>query len=143
MNGCAGIKRMLSRFVDGEATEKEKGLLESHLAACPECAKELALVSKAKNMIAARERKLLPEDFLIGRLRAMLAEEAAGKERFSLPALGNFSRRLIPVPVAAIAFSILLFVLTSGANPSLEDKIIEGGLVSSDTAAALILGVKN
>ncbi len=143
MKDCANVKRMLSRFLDGETGESEKKFLEAHLSAYPGCAAELAGLSRVKKTVVSRQRKSLPEDYLVDRLRSRLAEESSEREHFSLSMLGNLSRRLIPVPVAAIAFSIALLVLTSGGSQSLEDNILEGGRVSSDTAVALILGQTN
>jgi anti-sigma factor RsiW len=146
MKECARVKKILSRYADGETSDTDSSLVKAHLDICALCHKEFAGLSQIKKLLTGRERKSLPPDYLVSRLRDRIAGERVWAERSILAGMGSLSRRLIPVPVAVIALSAL-FLMSSlrsdSAAYSLEDHILSGKAATMDTALGLVLGEQN
>ncbi len=143
MNDCQKIKRLLSRFLDKEASVFEAEQIQAHLSVCPACRQELLELSGAKQIVTGSLRKTLPQDYLVGRLRPQIAQKQRSETGFSFDLLGSLSRRLIPVPAFAVALSVLFLVLASGRSTaaySLEDNILNGNAVTSEMALYLVVG---
>ena len=144
MKDCVRVRRLLSRYLDRETNDPDTVLVKGHLYNCPLCKAELSGLSAAKNLIRAKERKTLPQDYLVRRLREEISLERMGAERFSwLADMGNFSRRLIPVPVSMIVLSAAFLILSPGQKAdkhSLEDTLLSRTAVTTDVALGLILG---
>lgn len=146
MKECAQVKRILSRYLDKETRDADTIMIEAHLDSCSLCRKELSELSRVKRLVSGRERKTLPQNYLVSRLRDAIARARYSEKRFSLTGMGNFARRLIPVPVAAIIISLVFLVLTSTQSVtrySLEDYMFSGSATTSETALELILGSQN
>ncbi len=148
MNKCAKVKRLFSRYLDKEASSADTALVEAHLDSCCLCKQELSGLARVKVIILERQRKILPQDFLICRLREKIASErvVSDKGLSWQEAMGNLSRRLIPVPVCAIALLFAFLILTSGKQVnsySLEERILEKTSITSEIALGLILGTQN
>ncbi|MBM3249415.1 MAG: hypothetical protein FJZ09_01015 [Candidatus Omnitrophica bacterium] len=157
MLNCKKVKKLLSRYLDGEMDEATSRELKAHLEGCVSCARELSGLNAVKNALAAKERKALPEDYLVCRLKERLhsAEEVAPKWQW-LPDMGNLSRRLIPVPVAVIAVSLAFLSATLGEfdkvdivdNYLFQDNlsraelsILEESNVTLDSATRIVFGI--
>lgn len=99
---CEKIQELLSPYLDGDLTRQERADVDAHLAACPECAKILALLQTATESLAS-----FPEIELSGGLKAKLyaIPDRKKKFRFSLDFL--VKPALQPVLTAATAFLIL------------------------------------
>jgi predicted anti-sigma-YlaC factor YlaD len=144
MKECAKVQRLLSRYIDKEAAPAETVLVEAHLGACPLCKNEFAELSRNRELIVERQRKVVPPDFLISRLRADITRERleAGHGVSWLEGIGILSRRLIPVPVAAIALLVLFLIVCGNGQKnsvSLEEHILSGTQTTTETALGLIL----
>jgi len=145
MNECARIKRLLSVYIDKEANNADTALVEAHLDKCPDCQKELSQLSRIKESVSKKERKALPPDYLIFRLRDELASRQYARDRLSLVRMGDFSRRLIPVPVAAIVLMTMLMFMSirqTAGTDSLEDNILNGASVTEEAVLGLVLGTQ-
>jgi len=147
MKECIKVKRLLSRYLDKETGDADSALVEAHIDICPLCKKELSELSRIKELILGKERRTLPEDYLVCRLREKIASEQYTEKRLSLVGIGSLSRRLIPVPVATIILLItFLFLISTGqqvSESSLEDNILSGAPVTTEAALGLILGVQD
>ncbi len=148
MKECAKVKRLLSRYLDKETSNTDTALVEAHLDICPFCKKEFSALARAKKFILEKERKTLPQDYLVYRLREKIAsEQRVTKQGLSwLADMGNFSRKLIPVPVTAIVLSLAFLILSSGQQTSkysLEEHMLSGTQTTTATALELILGAQN
>ncbi|MFA4988353.1 MAG: anti-sigma factor [Candidatus Omnitrophota bacterium] len=140
MKECSRVKRLLSRYADGESGDAEAFRLRRHLDICPSCREELAGLVKIKETISCGEKKTLPADYLLCRLRDRIARTGGRKREWCWSGAGDFSLRFIPVPVTAIALSFLLLVASFGRSPdtySLEDYVLSGS--RTNTAAVLVL----
>ncbi|MFA5144468.1 MAG: zf-HC2 domain-containing protein [Candidatus Omnitrophota bacterium] len=145
MKSCAKIKRLLSGYLDNEIdSAADAALVKEHLDSCSFCKKELSELSRVKKLILEKERKFLPQDYLVYRLKEEIADERLAEEKLSwFTGIGNLSRRLIPVPVAAVALSIILLILSSSQTVdkySLEEHILSGTQTTTEIALGLILG---
>ena len=147
MKICIKLKKLLSRYLYKETGETETTLVTTHLNTCPLCKKELLEFSRVKEIVSGKERMTLPENYLVGRLREEIVREQRAGKRLSLGNIGNLSRRLIPIPAATIVLSIVfLFLISTGqqANESsLEDNLLSGTPVTTETALEVILGVQD
>jgi hypothetical protein len=144
MKECARVRRSLSRYLDKETGDPETVMVRTHLDKCSSCEGELSRLARIKELIQSKERKTLPQDYLVSRLREEIALERSAGEKLSwLADMGDFSRRLIPVPVSLIVLSMALFILIPGQKinkSSLEDMLLSKTAVTTDTALGLILG---
>jgi len=148
MNECGKVKRLLSRYLDKETGDTDNTLIKAHLESCSFCKKELLGFVQVKEFILGKEHKVLPQDYLVCRLREVIAgEQCLVKQRLSwLSGIGSFSRRLIPVPVTVIVLSLAFLILNSRqqvSKYSLEEHILSGTRTTAETALGLILGVQN
>lgn len=63
-NACSSVSRLLGKYFDQEATEKEKLLVEGHLQDCPACREALASMEELKALLKAPvEEAVQKEDF--------------------------------------------------------------------------------
>jgi predicted anti-sigma-YlaC factor YlaD len=147
MKECAKVQRLLSRYLDKETGNTDTALVKAHLDTCSLCNKELLELSRLKKLISEKERKILPQDYLVCRLREEIAGEQHAEKRLSwLVDMGSLSRRLIPIPIAAIVLSIMLMIICpkqSVSKYSLEDNILSGTQTTTETAVRVILGTQN
>jgi len=147
MRECAKVGRLLSRYLDKELDNIRDFRVKRHLDSCPACRKELLELSRVKELVLKQERKALPQDYLISRLWKRIADEQHDRKRLSwLASVGGLSRRLIPVPVAAVVLSIAFLVICfrrPASEYSLEEYILSGTQATTTTALELILGAKN
>jgi hypothetical protein len=106
---CGETKELLSAYLDGEVTEKERKLIESHLASCPSCASELEDLRRVVGLVAALPREAVPEGFVqntIERLPAPRTPAGEGLRRFFLQPRWAFTS-------GALAAAALIFVAMS------------------------------
>ena len=147
MNKCTRAKRLLSRYLDKETSSIDNKFIETHLNDCFLCKNEFLEFSKIKNIIEGKERKILPQDYLIFCLREKIDKERNEKERFSwLVDINNFSRKLMPVPVTVIV-AMIVFLIFSPSHyvnkSSLEERMLSGTSITTQTALELILGIED
>jgi predicted anti-sigma-YlaC factor YlaD len=146
MNKCARIKKLLSRYLDKETSGIDNKFIETHLNDCFLCKNDFLELSKIKSTIGEKERKILPQDYLIFRLREKIEKERKEKERFLwLVDISNFSRKLMPVPVTVIVAMIVFLIFTPNyyiGKSSLEEHMLSGNNITTQTALELILGIK-
>jgi predicted anti-sigma-YlaC factor YlaD len=148
MKECIKVSKLLSRYLDKEASCADNLLIEAHLDKCLSCKKELLELSRIKELVLGKERKTLPQDYLVCRLRQNIADERCIiKQGLSwLSGIGDFSRKIIPVPVAVIVISLVFMILTSKqqlTEYSLEEHVLSGAQTTTETALGVMLGVLN
>ncbi|MFA5090000.1 MAG: zf-HC2 domain-containing protein [Candidatus Omnitrophota bacterium] len=147
MKECGQVRKLLPRYLDKEANDREVAFIKDHLSHCHLCSREYSELSEVKQLMLEKERKSLPEDYLVSRLREEITRRQYTEEKLSwLTGMGNFSRRLIPIPVATIALSIALLIVTSRqqiANYSLDEHILSGAQTTTETALRVMLSAQN
>ncbi|MCK9595183.1 MAG: zf-HC2 domain-containing protein [Candidatus Omnitrophica bacterium] len=144
MKECARVRRLLSCYLDRETNDLDTVLIKAHLDNCSSCKGELSGLARSKEFIQAKEWKVLPQDYMVRRLREAIALERMAGVRFPwLADMAIFSRRLILVPVSLIVLSAAFFILSPGQKAdkySLEDMLLSKTTVTTETALGLILG---
>lgn len=144
MNECAKVKRLLSRYLDAQANVPESELVKRHLAACSFCRQELTVLAQIKEGLIHKARKTLPPDYLVCRLREKISRQEYAPGRLSwLAGMGLLSRRLIPLPVAAVVLSLVLLVVNfqpQAGSYSMEERLLEGKTTTLGAVVGLILG---
>lgn len=148
MRDCARVRRLLSCYLDRELDAAGLRLVEAHLKTCPLCSKELTGLEQVRRLVAGRKKKSLPQDYLVSRLRRELAgqESAAKRGPEWLADLGNFSRRLIPVPAVAVLLSLILFVFSyvrPTVSYSMGEHLLSGAQTTTEDALELVLGAQD
>ena len=147
MKECGRVKKLLSCYLDKEISDIDAVFVKKHLGICHICNEDYLELFKVKQLMLDKERKTLPEDYLVFRLKEKIVSQQHAEESLSwLAGLGNLSRRLIPVPVAAILLSIMFLVATSKQQMitySLDEHILSGSQTTRETALGLILGAQN
>ncbi len=104
---CETGKRMISRLVDDELGEKERELVERHVAACPACTAFREDLFKMRALFAA-DPIPSPSTDLDERVRAAARLELAARRRGVLSVV---LRRMAVAAMALAAATIGLFVL--------------------------------
>ncbi len=147
MKECEKVRNILCRYLDNETNARDTAFIQEHLKNCPLCEKELTELSQVKVLLANKERKVLPENYLLNRVRGEIAGQHYRREKLPwVVGLGIISRRLIPVPVTAIIVAMVFLLLGSGkpaSSYSLEEHLLSGDQTTTETALGLILGVQN
>lgn len=100
---CKKIRQLLPIYIDQMCTEKEKILVEQHLAQCPGCQKELADLKKTIELVGTLKEVEPPKDML-EQISAKINQKSWWAE---------FWGRLVEhkIPVGATSAIILLLVL--------------------------------
>lgn len=146
MKECREAKKLLSRYLDKEANDREAAFVKEHLNSCHLCNKEYLGLVQVKQLLLEKERRSLPLDYLVCRLREEIADRRYAEERFSLAGIGSLSRRLIPVPVTVIVLSLVFMIFSlkqQVSEYSLEEHILSGAQMTTEIAARVILGAQN
>lgn len=144
MNKCARVRRLLSGYLDKETNERDAILVRTHLATCPSCQDELAALTQVKELVSCKERKTLPQDYLVNCLREEIArQQAPGTDVPWIVAVANLSRRLMPLPLTVIVVSVIFLLLISPQQKetySLEEHMLNGSQITTEVALGMILG---
>jgi len=143
---CTKVKRMLSRYLDKEIGGEDSVMIEAHLANCTQCSKELSELTRLKGIVSGVTRITLPQDYLVSRIRDSIMRTRCEERVFSLSDIGNFARKLIPLPIGILVASIVFLVFISvqpASKNSLEDHIFSGSNATTEMALELILGSQN
>ncbi|MDD4294432.1 MAG: anti-sigma factor [Candidatus Omnitrophica bacterium] len=147
MNKCGKIKRMFSRYADGEASDSEKALIIEHIKNCDECSRELAGIVRVKDLVVSKRKLAVNENLILSRIHYEIELRFDEANKFSLEKMENLSHRFIPVPIAMFVVSLfLLFFVSTGKVRSdfpLIDDIFSGVPASNETALGLVLGIED
>lgn len=144
MKECKKVKKLLSLYVDDELNNAQSEFVKGHLAHCVLCSREYSEFAAVKQAVSEKQRKSLPEDYMIWRLREKIAQQHYVNEKPSwLAGMGNLSRKFIPIPATVIVFALVLMVLSyawQATDYSLDEQLLSGSLTTTETATRVILG---
>jgi anti-sigma factor RsiW len=73
---CDPIRDMLSSYIDDQLSADERKIVEDHLAGCPDCVQELAMLRQTVHLTQSLEEIDLPHGFHAS-LQARLAQASA------------------------------------------------------------------
>jgi hypothetical protein len=117
---CERIQELLSAFLEGDLSQAENTLVEAHLAACPDCAAGLAILSRTQRALAG-----FPELDVSPGLQARLAAIPQRKRKFSFSLDFVVKPALQPVFAAATIFMTLLSFYLFNPNKKDIDRAID------------------
>jgi hypothetical protein len=143
MNKCCKVKKLLSRYIDKEADMADTDFVKSHLENCLSCRNVFVEMAKVKNLIVDMPRRVLPQEYLVERINSKIFNDKFAQDSISwLERIGDLAKKLIPVPVSVMLLALFFLIL----NPveqlikvNVEDNIISGSQVTTDTVLSLIL----
>src|SRR5919197_2938127 len=106
---CTSIQKLMSPFIDSMATAREGQLVESHVAVCPPCQRQLQSYISMRSLVARIEVPPLPEDMVLEtRVRLSQARNDNYLVRFENRL--NYVLKPMVVPVLlGISMTMLLF----------------------------------
>ena len=99
---------MLSAYVDGELSARETQLIETHLAHCDACAKELHTLRYTKELVAQMPTPSLPRSFIIRQADLEKQPEAAPRGFWRLQSGLAYTYLKGATAIIAIAFALLV-----------------------------------
>lgn len=77
---CTETKTLLSSYLDGAVTGKQRREAQEHLAECPECRTEHALLQQTQRAVATLARRPAPPDLAL-KIRVAVSREVAKSRR--------------------------------------------------------------
>lgn len=107
MSNCNKISELLSAYIDGEVTIKEKELVENHLLSCTSCKQKLDIMQKTSNILKETPQIPVPETLL--KDFEEYRKKAEQTEKKVVPLYKNYR-----VYASIAAIFIFAFVLKSG-----------------------------
>src|SRR5262245_19450047 len=106
---CGSIQNLMSPFIDSMVTAKEAERVESHVAACEPCLRQLQSYISMRSLIARIDTPPLPEDMVLEtRVRLSHARNTNFLLRFE-NRLHNFLKPMIVPALFGTALTMLLF----------------------------------
>ncbi len=140
---CANVRALLSAFVDGEISPRDRQLVESHLANCPECSAEVEALKAASSLVRSLPRPELPDDFHASLVRKVNAEAVAARTEAAHPRQGfqGFRGFRFQLRTVAIVAAALIVVFWAGGVAYYMGLPVPGadllGLRSSDKGSEM------
>ncbi len=107
MNNCSKISELLSAYIDGEVSAKEKELVENHLLSCTSCKQKFDIMQKTKDILKDSPKMPVPETLL--KDFEEYRKKAEQSEKKVVPLYKNYR---IYASIAAVF--VFAFVLKSG-----------------------------
>ncbi len=101
------IERLLSTYLDGEATDRERKFVEKKLEREPEWQEELLRLRRLQGIVAAKE-KIPPSEYFLIRLRARIEDERNKETVSFLP----FSKKWIPAFSITSGLAVIILLIT-------------------------------
>ena len=98
-------EELLAGYVDGTLSAQERAVVETHVAGCSKCSREIAMASSARSALSGLDDVPAPED-----IGSMAIQEASGHR--GAPGVGGTPRWYrVGGLVAAVAAGLLVFTL--------------------------------
>ena len=117
---CERIEGLLSAFLEGELSQTDRAIVESHLAGCPDCSALLAVLSRTQQALAG-----FPELEVSPSLKAKLHAIPERKKRYSFALDFLLKPSLQPMFAAATVFLTLLSFYFFNPNKRSIDRTID------------------
>jgi hypothetical protein len=116
--------KSLNKYLDNELDSKESAFFLEHLKVCPECGKELKIMSLLRNGL--NNKKIdSNQEFFWQTLKSRISQEESFLQRGTFVFdLGNWAKKLVPVPVVIGIVAAVFLILASSANENLIDSYL-------------------
>ena len=118
MMKCKKVRKKLLIFIDGELSEKHRIEIQNHLNGCPDCLKQVNVLSKIWDIAGELERTE-PSPYLWNKLSLRIAEYESSHNLFS--ALFETIARYSVSATAVMTFLIGIFIgIYLGSFPNFQ-----------------------
>ena len=115
---CSSVRHLMSPFIDSMVTADEAERLESHVAACAPCQRQLQSFISMRSLVARIDVPPMPEDMVLEtRVRLSHARNTNFLVRLE-NRLNNFLRPMIVPALLGAALTMLLFGFLLGSLTS-------------------------
>jgi hypothetical protein len=115
---CSSVKHLMSPFIDSMVTADEAERLESHVAACKPCQRQLQSYISMRSLVARIDVPPMPEDMVL-ETRVRLSHARNNNFLVRLEnRLNNFLRPMIVPALLGAALTMLLFGFLLGSLTS-------------------------
>ena len=116
---CSHIEDLLSRYVEDDVSEEERGIVDSHVAACSACAESLADYQRLEGLLVARsELRPPPRDVRLAVLdRVGMARRPWWAVIWPLPAPAAASAVFVTLGIVMLVFRDAVAKWVDGALP--------------------------
>src|SRR5689334_10825152 len=112
---CEACQSILEEYFDGELPAKAVKEVRAHLASCPACAAELAVLRQSHELYTRYERDVEVTPALWAGIEARIkTERAALPDRTASSGWGDWFKGLFAMPHISPAFAAALVVLAIG-----------------------------
>lgn len=108
---CKQTRRLLSSYLDGAVTGKEMLAIREHMAVCPDCNEQFALLRETQHLVGALGRRRAPSNLAL-QIKVAVSQEAAKTRRPLWAGLGTRVENAVNaflMPATAGALSAVLF----------------------------------
>jgi len=102
------VRAVLSAYIDGEVTGKDRRRVEAHLADCDACAEALRALQYTKALVVGAPRPRIPRSFVVRRADLEEPAGAATRRRFALGSKLAYAYLRGATAVVAVAFALLV-----------------------------------
>jgi len=106
MQNCYNFKNLISQYLDGEISYKDKEFFEEHLQECPECRELYNGIKLTKNQLKNLPVPELSQDFMTNlRDKIIQVRKDQGEDSSTFPSFFN------RIPILSYGFATALIVL--------------------------------
>jgi hypothetical protein len=122
---CSSVQNLMSPFIDSMVTADEAERLESHVAACEPCQRQLQSYVSMRSLVARIDLPPMPEDMVLEtRVRLSHARNSNLLVRLE-NRLNNFLRPMIVPALLGAALTMLLFGFLLGSLTSQSTVLVQ------------------
>ncbi len=119
---CSKAKKLFSGYLDSELKPSQKGFLENHLCACPDCRYELARLRASMELIHGLPEVVAPKDFWAQVSEKIAIEDSPKKQKKTVKWFFPGERLRAGIALAAVlivvlGISSLIYSSTIGQGP--------------------------
>ena len=115
---CISVQKLMSPFIDSMVTSEETECVESHLASCAPCQRQLQSYISMRSLVARVEAPPLPEDLVLEtRVRLSQARNTNFLVRFE-NRLNNILKPMVVPVILGTSLTMLLFGVLLGSLTS-------------------------
>lgn len=116
---------LINRYADSELSASEDDFIEEHIKTCPFCARELKYIRALKQRFSQNKIESDPDSFWQVLKSSLPEGNFVPEEQNLMAVLGNWSRKLIPVPVV-VAVCAAIFFYSMPVKVNMVDKYVFG-----------------
>jgi hypothetical protein len=128
---CSAVKKLMSPFIDSMVTPQEAQRLESHVANCEPCRRQLQSYISMRSLMARIETPAVPEDMVL-ETRVRLSQERNKNALVRFENRLNYLLKPMVVPaVLGVSLTMLLFGVLLGSMASNSTVLAQGRLAEA------------